>query len=271
MSGDSNQLVPQDRREDDGYGVSRFNALRHGLLSRYTILPWESEAEYNEVLSALVREHQPQGPTEEHLVEELAGILWRKRRLRLAEAAGFRHRLARTATFPGDAAKAAVTHIGPAAAGSEVAEAIRSTEEDTAQDAADLAEVEVRTRNATVALEAGGPDAYERARSALVNETREWWDDVLAGDVETNADEPYAPDAVGLRRFIEQKVCPWLAERRRQLKNRPLLRSQAHGEALDPDRLVSLARYEVHLDRKFERTLSMLIRLREMRRPAGPA
>ena len=32
-------------------------------------------------------EHEPQGPTEEHLVEELVGILWRKRRLRLAEGA----------------------------------------------------------------------------------------------------------------------------------------------------------------------------------------
>ena len=35
--------------------------------------------------SALVAEHAPQGPTEEHLVEEVAGILWRKRRLRLSK------------------------------------------------------------------------------------------------------------------------------------------------------------------------------------------
>ena len=38
-------------------------------------------------LDALVAEHAPEGLTEEHLVEELTGILWRKRRLRLAEAA----------------------------------------------------------------------------------------------------------------------------------------------------------------------------------------
>ena len=30
------------------------------------------------------------GPIEEHPVEELAGVLWRKRRLRLAEAAAHR-------------------------------------------------------------------------------------------------------------------------------------------------------------------------------------
>ena len=66
---------------------TRFNALKHGVLSRYTVLPWENADEYQALVAALVAEHAPQGPTEEHLVEELAGILWRKRRLRLAEAA----------------------------------------------------------------------------------------------------------------------------------------------------------------------------------------
>ena len=50
-------------------------------LSRYTVLPWEDAAEYRALVAALAAEHAPQGPTEEHLVEELAGILWRKRRL----------------------------------------------------------------------------------------------------------------------------------------------------------------------------------------------
>ena len=70
--------------EADGTDITRFNALRHGVLSRYTVLTWESTDEYRAVIDALVAEHAPQGPTEEHLVEEIAGILWRKRRLRLA-------------------------------------------------------------------------------------------------------------------------------------------------------------------------------------------
>jgi len=65
-----------------GTELSRFNALRHGALSRYTVLPWEDGAEYAAIVAALTAEHNPQGPTEEHLVEELAGIIWRKRRLR---------------------------------------------------------------------------------------------------------------------------------------------------------------------------------------------
>ena len=76
-----------------GYEVTRFNALRHGVLSAYTVLPWEEENEYRELLDALVAEHKPKGPTEEHLVEEMVGVLWRKRRLRLAEAAAYRRGL----------------------------------------------------------------------------------------------------------------------------------------------------------------------------------
>lgn len=34
-----------------------------------------------------------------------------------------------------------------------------------------------------------------------------------------------------------------------------LIREQAFGEALDPDKLERLGRYEVHLDRKLERML----------------
>jgi hypothetical protein len=38
-----------------------------------------------------------------------------------------------------------------------------------------------------------------------------------------------------------------------------------------PDKLERLGRYEVHLDRKLERMLAMLLRLKELRRLAGPA
>jgi hypothetical protein len=69
-----------------GTEITRFNALKHGVLSRYTVLPWEDADEYRALVAALMAEHAPQGPTEEHLVEELAGILWRKRRLRLARS-----------------------------------------------------------------------------------------------------------------------------------------------------------------------------------------
>ena len=56
--------------ETGGTDVTRFNALRHGVLSRYAVLPWEDADEYHALVAALAAEHAPQGPTEEHLVEE---------------------------------------------------------------------------------------------------------------------------------------------------------------------------------------------------------
>jgi hypothetical protein len=93
-----NDTVQAQMENRESYVTSRFNALRHGVLSRYVVLPWEDEKEYQALLGALVAEHKPQGPTEEHLVEELAGILWRKRRLRLAEGAACRRGLVNVAS-----------------------------------------------------------------------------------------------------------------------------------------------------------------------------
>ena len=95
--------------------LTRFNAVRHGILSRHTVLPWESREEYESVLAALVAEHVPQGPTEEHLVEELAHIMWRKRRLRLAEAAAHRRALGTvlSSLSPFSAEERAVISIPP--------------------------------------------------------------------------------------------------------------------------------------------------------------
>ena len=47
-----------------------------------------------------------------------------------------------------------------------------------------------------------------------------------------------------------------------------LIREQAFGEALDADKLERLGRYEVHLDRKLEQMLAMLLRLKDLRQGA---
>ena len=60
----------------------------------------------------------------------------------------------------------------------------------------------------------------------------------------------------------------WFENRKKELANWPLIREQAFGEALDPDKLERLGRYEVHLDRKLERMLTMLLRLKGLRQGA---
>jgi hypothetical protein len=246
--------------------VTRFNAMKHGILSRFTVLPWEDRKEYQALLTALLAEHMPVGPTEEHLVEELAGILWRKRRLRLAEAAAYNHGLNNAIKPFRDTAEAALAHIQGGKGDASTAQAVQSTADKTNADIRDMQEDEAMTLRALEILNAGGNDSYEAALAALREDTQRWWSELLDGDTDEDAsDEPATPDAECLRRFIERDVLPWFENRKRELSNRPLIRDQAFGEALDPDKLERLGRYEVHLDRKLERTLSMLLKLKDMR------
>ena len=254
--------------ETGGTDITRFNALRHGVLSRYTVLPWESADEYRAVVEALVAEHRPQGPTEEHLVEEIAGILWRKRRLRLAEAAAHRRGLQGTLASYRETVKVALVHLDTDGQSERVVDAIRATVADTQEAMTDMAADEAMTRRALELLGSRRNDAYEAALAALRDDKQTWWADTLACDPDElgEREEPATADVEGLRRFLEGKVLPWFENRQKELANRPLIREQAFGEALDPDKLERLGRYEVHLDRKLERMLTMLLRLKDLRR-----
>ena len=252
-----------------GYALTRFNALNHGVLSRHAVLPWEDADEYRDLVAALVAEHTPTGPTEEHLVEELAGIVWRKRRLRLAEAAAHRSRLEHRLSPFSDTAKAALAHLGSDAEGENVAEAVAATDAETAET---LAEVDVTSAIAARAIEllaAGETAAYGAALALLPEETREWWAETLGPNAKARDRDSkrYAATPASLQWFLEDELVPWLTKYRAQLENRPLIREQAFGEAADTPALERLGRYEVHLDRKLERMLAMLFRLKELRQP----
>jgi hypothetical protein len=224
----------------DNYGSSRFNALRHGVLSRYTVLPSEDEHAYNTLLEALVSEHKPQGPTEEHLVEELAGAIWRKGRVRLGERASIQAALVRGAKG-----------------------------QDKQQNLADqegLETARAMTEEAIRLIDEKSTSAYSQALAALEEGTREWWDEELSDEDYPEGEIPYRADSNSLKRFLENEALPFF-KRQRELE---LAREQAFGEAIHPYPLLQLARYEVHLDRKFEKILAMLLKLQDLRRVAGP-
>jgi hypothetical protein len=262
--------LPQPR--DGNYEVTRFNALRHGLLSKYAVLPWENREEYLTLVEALVAEHKPQGPTEEHLVEELAAAIWRKQRLRLAENAAH-HRALRHASGPHQhTAEAALVDVAGDVEADCIGDAIRATEEQTAEERADLEDDQAMTSEALRILASPSSSTYSLALAALRDDTREWWDRQLSwepGDYDKDQ-TPYRADAESLTRFLEDEVSSWYEKRRQELEYRPLIRGQAFGEAVDPDRLERLARYETHLDRKLERMLAMLFKLQELRRAPNP-
>lgn len=74
-------------RTPQGKEWSKFNARKHGLFSKAILLHDESRAEYDVLLNGLIENLQPQGKLEKVLVENLATLLWRKRRLLQVETA----------------------------------------------------------------------------------------------------------------------------------------------------------------------------------------
>ena len=255
------------------YEETRFNALQHGVLSRHAVLPWEDRAEYQALLDALAVEHTPQGPTEEHLVEELAGIIWRKRRLQLAEAAIYRDRLRRDATgtiYPDQIADAALLPlVGKHKVKADIPQALSATPADTAHALRDVKRQQALTCKAMNILAAGEPDAYARVLATAREDIRSYWLECLE-DPPTDGLR-YEPTAEALMAWVRRHWSEWYDQPIAELEHRDAIREQAFGSAYTSQRLEVTARYEVHLDRKLERTLAMLIRLRELRRTTVPA
>lgn len=68
-----------------GKQKSRYNALKHGIFAQGILEDRESKADYHLVLTGLLEDFQPEGALEELLVEKLAMLFWRYRRLLRAE------------------------------------------------------------------------------------------------------------------------------------------------------------------------------------------
>lgn len=71
----------------EGKAVVSVNALRHGILSTKLILPNESRADFDALLSEMTQCLNPIGFLEQVLIEKISTNLWRQRRLIQAESA----------------------------------------------------------------------------------------------------------------------------------------------------------------------------------------
>ena len=93
---DANRLNAQKStgpNTPEGRDAVRFNALRHGLTAKHAVLENENEQEFQEMLEAFEAEHQPIGPTENLLVQQMVMAAWRLQRLRALETGLFNLRM----------------------------------------------------------------------------------------------------------------------------------------------------------------------------------
>jgi len=72
-------------RTQEGKEKSKHNATTHGIFSKVVVINGESRAEFEDLLIGLRNCLQPEGALEEILVEKLTALLWRERRLIIAD------------------------------------------------------------------------------------------------------------------------------------------------------------------------------------------
>ncbi|MFH0785484.1 MAG: hypothetical protein V2B20_26520, partial [Pseudomonadota bacterium] len=76
----------------------------------------------------------------------------------------------------------------------------------------------------------------------------------------------FLPTAESLREYIDTHLWPFAVTMEIEALYHFAIKNQTFGEGLKPLELESLCRYETHLDRKFQRILGMLVKLKEMRK-----
>jgi hypothetical protein len=84
-----NALQSKGPKTIEGRAVSRRNALKHGLTARSLIIEGEKSKQFEALRDELIDTYKPQGVVEDHLVDMMAGLLWRLRRAPSLEAAAF--------------------------------------------------------------------------------------------------------------------------------------------------------------------------------------
>jgi len=156
------------------------------VLSAHTVLPWEDKAEYQALLNALVEEYTPHGPTEEHLVEEIAGVIWRKRRLRLAEAASYRTGLEGMRQPLSDTLQRALIQVEP------IIDFFTQSPWRTPEDLPELKKRQASAQALEI-LSTGKAGAYDAPLAELDESTRRFWEERIALEPE-DLDEDEDPD-----------------------------------------------------------------------------
>ena len=253
---------------------SRHNATTHGIFSRVALLAGESQSEFDSLLEGLRRYFHPKGTLEEILVEKLATLIWRYRRLLTAEVSEIRIGIAFPCRNKEHQATRVVT-IVETVDGEVHGNLMQGT-----------ADPEIRgkclalLRDLKTGIDARGFDANrdsailtnlyqnrtsERGRLTLYGRYRIWLSKANCSEEERPKTGSDSPDQCK-RGFLEE-----LDEEIRRLERDKSIESErGRLEALrqyvpdssQPDRLL---RHEASLERSFDRTLSQLERLQRMR------
>lgn len=244
----------------DSYELTRLNAVTHGILSKELVLPHESKTEYEELLSQYMTDFAPQTATERTLVEELTAIVWRKKRILKAENAKINTGLANTLRNPVrllNISAPLLMQINEELINNDIIDVREYLAMDTEElkvKKETLQEEEQKRLEAEKVLNKGGRNCTAKALECLGVMLENLW----------CSDENSENNRYSLSLFLAGKAKNAIEQANKVIAHVTEIKEQALGNAVNQVNFDSFARYEAHLDRKYERTLAMLIKLRSL-------
>ncbi len=82
---------PSGPKTPEGKAISAMNNFRHGLTGEFTVLPWENQEEFNNLLAELRAEHKPSTFTENMLIGKMAQAAWLSKRALILQQTRLKH------------------------------------------------------------------------------------------------------------------------------------------------------------------------------------
>ena len=256
---------------NSNYDSSKYNAVKYGIFSKHTVMHWENKDDYDNLLKDLIEEYQPNNVTERHLIVEMANTIWAKMRLKYAEKSSLQAELNSNVNynsiFSGNKCANDVLLLKEGKIeDSEVKSALTTTQSSTNLEIESQKKLIEKYNKAIEVI--NSTDSYEEAFDVLSVEIQEDWQGSWK-----YADQYYREPKVSTAELL----VPWLKEKKEkyekslyQLENRDKIKDQVLGSAFLSDGAMNkYMRYENHLDKKFEKTLAMFFKLREIRSNGG--
>jgi len=255
----------------DSYTKTRHNAVRHGVLSNIDVLPWEDANELQNLKQGFLNDFKPQGASETYLVEELAIIAFRKKRLYKAENALITRELKNIGTnynldnvYESANLLSDSIHIKERK-NRETSSLKESLYPDSEEDNKNLAHYQkyIGICESVINQET---ISYEEALETFPQDLTDHWQNCLTKRWVDSEDKLHIKTIESLKRFLQENVIENFSQRKNLIEAKDHIKQQAIGMAYVPNSAMeSLQRYEVTLDRCFERKLSVLLKLQDIR------
>lgn len=265
-------------RTPQGKERSKHNALKHGIFSSAVVLKGESRAEYESLLSGLQETFQPEGTLEEALVKKLAMTLWRHNRLIQAETAEIQSAVEFMEWNQQHAEEQEAEEIGSEVMLEYQGGLIRKIQNPLVLECCLKLLRELREaieqkgfqpEDEAILQRVYGEEDGKHLNENLYDSYRIWFETAGVSDVERRANGYASPEGC-VRKVLEEIDAEIGRLKRYQKTLGTILAQRARLEAVrrtlpEGPILDRLLRYEAHLERIFDRTLSQLERLQRMR------